>query len=252
MAGLFVTKSTQISFPPDGLTICTDENGQVHAELRPHICFDTCPTWVSLAFCHAQKAREAASERLLAWETGSDDKKASTIEREFEESIQAIVAAATAIEAFYAKIKTFIQPPSDSQNKSQPNRTPRYKRVAEVLRRGFNLPPAGVATLRSHLKVIYEYRNLTVHPQANQKEPLKHPELGEFVEWRFIYFCATYTIRVVNIATGIICDLTHHGKPKNDAMKQYLIALRSQLLKILPNGHPLVASDKPEQVSSAQ
>jgi hypothetical protein len=70
-----------------------------------HAHYDVCPTWLKLSREHLYEARKCRDERVIAWKTDDNDRKTFSLEREFEASMQAIVSAAIAIDAFYSVIK---------------------------------------------------------------------------------------------------------------------------------------------------
>ena len=119
-------------------------------------------------------------------------------------------------------------------------RTSRYSQVTEVLRRGFHLKPKGTRTLRQHVKEIYRFRDLAVHPSGKIEAPLLHAELQVGVEWRFAYFQATNAEGLVNAATAIIWDLANNGKLTDERILAYAKGLRHRLGELFPSGHPSV------------
>ncbi|MGC2461414.1 MAG: hypothetical protein WA446_10665 [Steroidobacteraceae bacterium] len=186
------------------------------------------------------KAKRTIRER--AWVEGKNDDKAAGLEREFEASIQAIMAAAVAIDAFYSLLQPHIALPPDLVTRWRAGRTARYSQVAEVLRRAFHLKPKGAAALRRNLKGIYGLRDLAVHPSGKLTAPIMHPEIDVGVEWRFAYVRAHNAEVVVNAATWILWDLAHNGKPKDTKMQEYVGLLRQRLKELFPTGHPNLAA----------
>jgi hypothetical protein len=83
--------------------------------------------------------------------------------------MQAIMAAAVAIDAFYSLIQTHVVLPPSLVEQWRTKRTLRYKQVTEVLRRAFHLKPKGVAILRQNLKEINRMRDLAIHPSERSK-----------------------------------------------------------------------------------
>ena len=137
-----------------------------------HVHFDVCPTWCQLALAHSAEARTRAEARMIAWGGTDENAKGTALEREFESSMQAIMAAGIAVDAFYAVIKTHAQVPPTLAQKWREKRTPRYSQIAEVLRIAFHLKPKGTAVLRRNLKEIFRFRDLAVHPSGKIEAPL--------------------------------------------------------------------------------
>jgi hypothetical protein len=154
--------------------------------------------------------------------------------------MQAIMAAAIALDAFYAVIQDHVALPPELVEKWRTQRTARYSQVTEVVRRGFRLKPKGTKLLREHLQKIYRLRDLAVHPSGKIQAPIEHPELNVGVEWRFFYFRAEHAQNVVDAATAIIWDLANQGRPANPKIENYTKGLKARLDILFPSGHPLV------------
>ena len=244
MAGLFITRGMTASLSAGGLRISLGADAP-EPTVTLHVHFDVCPTWCELAMRHVEAAKAAAEARKIAWQTAdatpaANDAKAMTLEKEFEASMQAAMAAAIAVDALYAVLQGHIEVPDELLKKWREQRTPRHSQVGEVIRRAFNLKHNGVRLLLENLKKIYRLRDLAVHPSGKFQEALFHPELGVGVEWRFVYFRAETSEGAVNAATAIVWDLAFQGKPVSDQTAKYLTGLRARLNELFPQGHPLV------------
>lgn len=238
VAGIFISRGMTLVIPDGGLRIGFGHEGKSAGSLTLLVGFDVCPTWVELSLRHLQEAKAKRIEREAAWVGKNEKEKAITLEREFESSMQAIMAAAIAIDAFYSIIQTYIILPPGLVQKWRTRRTSRYSQVTEVLRRAFHLKPKGTAVLREYLKEIYRVRDLAVHPSGKIKAPILHPELKIGVEWRFAYFSARNAELIVNAATKILWDLAHRAESKDTKIAKYMSSLRQRLVELFPNGHP--------------
>ena len=245
MAGIFISRGMAITVPVGGLTISIGADGKSAANMTLHVRFDVCPTWTEIALRHLDDAREKRGSRQTAWAGTNEEQKAASLEREFEASMQAIMAAAIAVDAFYSLIQTHVDLPPSLTEQWRTKRTPRYSQVTEVLRRAFLLKPKGVAVLRGNLKELYRLRDLAVHPSGKIEAPILHPELGVGVEWRFAYFRAHNAELAVNVATWILWDLAHGGKPKDPKIVEYMNGMRQRLVQLFPSGHPFAARSTP-------
>lgn len=128
--------------------------------------FDVTPVWLEIAIRHLEEAENAKLERIKAWESDDGDAKADTLEREFLPSMQAIMACAITIDAFYGVLKPKLKLPKASENSQQVRQTARHTQVSEIIRRAFRLKPADTEALKSDLKQVFKYRNLAVHPSG--------------------------------------------------------------------------------------
>jgi hypothetical protein len=241
MAGIFISRGMIVAAPTGDLTIGVSDDGNSTGNLSFHVQFDVCPTWMELSLRHLEEAKARRADREAAWAGANGGQKVFTLEREFEASMQAIMAAAVAIDAFYAIIKTHVVLPPSLVNQWRTKRTARYLQVTEVLRRAFHLEAKGTAALGQNLKEIYRLRDFAVHPSGNIGAPILHPELNVGVEWRFAYYRARNAELVVNAATWILWGLAHGGKPKHSRIVEYMNNLKLRLAESLPNGHPNAA-----------
>lgn len=206
--------------------------------LTPHVRFDVGPTWIQLALRHLGDANANRILRVAAWSGADENQKSGSLEQEFEASMQAIMAAAIAVDAFYSSIQTHVDLPPSIADKWRVKRTARYSQVTEVLKRAFHLKPKGVANLRQNLREIYRLRDLAVHPSGRMEAPIVHPELGVGVEWRFAYFRAANAELIVNAALRILWELAYQGKPRHPEIQKYIDGLRPRLAELLPHGRP--------------
>lgn len=245
--GVFISRGMTVGIPAGGLTISLGPDGQPASSVTLHVHFDVCPTWCELAMSHSAAAAERRTARIEAWAGTDEDEKAKSLEREFESSMQAAMAAAIALDAFYSVIQSHVQLPPSTIETWRTKRTARYSQITEVLRRGFHLKSNGVKMLRASLKEIYRFRDLAIHPSGKIGAPLLHPELNVGVEWRFAYFRATNAEALVNAATAIIWDLTNNGEPTESEIIRYTDTLRSQMTRLFPSGHPLLIAGTSQQ-----
>ena len=151
MAGIFITRGMTIAIPPGGLLLALGKDRKTNHSIRLHVRFDVCPTWVELSLRHLANADNARADREAAWMGRDENTKAAALEKEFEASMQAIMSAAIALDAFYAILQEHAAIPQTLVEAWRSARTARYAQVTEVVRRTFRLKPEGVAVLRKNL-----------------------------------------------------------------------------------------------------
>ncbi|GLS15704.1 hypothetical protein GCM10007935_31400 [Hydrogenophaga electricum] len=242
MAGIYITRGMTVGIPAGGFSLSIGDDGKINSSLTLHVRFDVCPTWIELSLQHLATATEAGARRQAAWAGTDEEAKSAALEREFESSMQAVMAAAIALDAFYAMIQPHVVLPPTLVERWRTGRTARFSQVTEIVRRAFRLKPKGTAALRANLKEIYRVRDLAVHPSGKIEAPIYHPELDVGVEWRFAYFCASNAELIVNGATWILWDLCHGGKPADAKVLEYIGNLKQRLIALFPNGHPSAAT----------
>lgn len=230
MAGVFVTRGMTWGTP--GVVISLDEAGKsVGGSMAIQVHFDVGPTWLQIALHHLEDAKVKQLERVEAWK-GTDQKaKAAALEGEFETSMQAIMVAAIAIDAFYAVVQTKTKLPAHlitSWRAKKTKKTARYAQICEVLRLAFSLRPQATRVLRQNLRAIYKLRDKAIHPTGKLEAPVLHPELQVRVEWRFSDFRFENAYLVVRETLNMLCELVTSGKPQNG---EYAEAVRPKLEK---------------------
>lgn len=229
--GIFIKRGMTVGIPAGGLKFSFGPDGKMKGDLTLHAHFDVCPVWLELAARHLREATEHRAARIAAWASNDADAKGETLQKEFESSMQAIMAAAIAIDAFYSVVSAKMEIPADLKKKWRNNRTSRYVQISEVLRQAFGLKPKGTKALRGNLKEIFRYRDLAIHPRGKLENPILHPELGVGVEWRFAYYRAENAQLIVDAAQSMIVDLIMRGKPTKNEIQKYAESLQ----KLIPN-----------------
>lgn len=91
---------------------------------------------------HLRDPRTRRDARDAGWQSEDNEKKAKVLVADFEASMQAIVASATAVDAFYATIKDKAGLASTRGRGSRP------AQVSETIKQAFGLPAKGFAVLR--------------------------------------------------------------------------------------------------------
>lgn len=240
MTGVFISRGMKVVIPPGGFTFGFGGAPESESGVTLHVHFDVCPTWAELAIRHLAEANERRKARQKAWAGTDVGAKATTLEREFESSMQAIMASAIAIDAFYSVVQTLVKIPPETTAKWRSKRTARYAQVAEVLRHAFPMKPKSLSALRANLKAIYGLRDLAVHPSGKLEAPLLHPELDVGVEWRFAYFHAAAAEGIVHSATWILWTFAHNRQHDDPKISQYMSTMGLRLKELFPAGHPLL------------
>ena len=225
MTGVFVTRGMTLAVPAGGLTLSIGDEGKLAGSLTLHVHYDVCPTWLELASRHLSDAEERKRARIAAWNSDDQEARAATLEAEFKSSMQAIMAAAIAINSFYAALRERTNIPDETIQAWRKNKTARYKQIVEVLRRAFSLIPRDCAKLRQNVKEIFKVRDMAIHPIGNVAAPVLHPELQVGVEWRFALFRADNAEAIVGGARSIVHELVAKGKPSTPEVQRYIDGL---------------------------
>ena len=135
--GVFIGKGMRVTIPAGGLSIGFDEQGNFTSSCRLHISIDLCPHWLLIAFAHICAADKMHGELLEASKADDPEAISSCLEQEFVSGMQAMMAAAIAIDAFYAAVREHAPVPSDLLENWRKNKTARAKQIFETFRRAF-------------------------------------------------------------------------------------------------------------------
>jgi hypothetical protein len=191
--------------------------------------FDACPTWLELAVRHLSDAQVARNARIDAWRDADERSKTGSLEWEFEASIQATMASAIAIDAFYAVVQSKVPLPPSLIDEWRDKQAPRYVRISDVFGMAFSLEPTNVSSLAQALEEIFRFRDLAVDPSGKMDAQVLHPELGVGVEWRFAYFRYQNALLIVKATVRLIGELVTSDDRKDADIQKYVDALRSRV-----------------------
>jgi len=194
-----------------------------------HAHFDACPIWLDLAVRHLSDAQVARDARIVAWRDGDERSKTGALEWEFEASMQATMASAIAVDAFYAVVQTRVHLPHSLIDEWRDKRAPRYIRIADVFGKAFSLEPKTVSRLAQALEEIFRFRDLAIDSSSKIDAHILHPELGVGVEWRFAYFRYENALLIVKETVRLVTELAVSTHPNDPDLQKYIDALRSRV-----------------------
>jgi hypothetical protein len=129
MAGIRVLKDNSFIIPAGALTISPD--GEIKLT-EVHLHYDVCPTWLEIALDHLAHAGSHHAAAMACTSLPDGASHSDHVECEFRASMQAIMASAIAVDAFYANIKSRTSIPEDMLRAWRKNRTARYAFIAET------------------------------------------------------------------------------------------------------------------------
>jgi len=217
-----------------GLKISFDRDGKV--QLTPpdfSLSLDLFAYWLKIGFTHLIQAENAHRDLLVVWEQGDNPERDQWLEKEFSASLQCVIAAAIAIDSFYAMVRNHVQIPRGDIEAWRTNRTRRPKYIAEVFKRGFLIGPKSFATMREQLVELFKWRDWATHPPARFDKPVPYDELRVGTEWRFVAFRFDNAKKSLALSLSVIAQLLL--RPKSD-----LQSLAEHCQGSLPLINPLV------------
>ncbi len=172
-----------MSVPLDGLKIHMDEFGSLQMGELQHLHLDLTPIWLDLACGLMQQARTARDLATNAKQSTDDEAFAGAIEAEMRAGMLAIVAACTAVDAFYAGVCQHVVMPKRSTRGGS-----RWAIMAETFKRAARIGNQSFAELRDLLKELSLYRGRAVHSEGGAAAPAYHPAYNLWMDRRFVQF----------------------------------------------------------------
>jgi hypothetical protein len=204
--GVYVTEGAE--FTIHGFQITLGADGPEASISSVSLRQDLCRHWLRIAVEHVKDAVAANNDLRDAEARGQDTELSLPLELEFRASMQAIVSAAIAFDAFYAAVKDRISIQKTQTDEWRKNKTARWRQMAEVFRVGFVLDHDRATKTRESLRVLSMYRDWAVHPPVDKKEPILHPDIHRSVEWRFVAFRRKNAVALTQGAISIIHTLS--------------------------------------------
>lgn len=217
--GVLIAAGTNLRIADLRFTI--DEKGEFQSSMRLELALDVFPYWMSIALDHAETLSRANGQLIAAWSSSDNSAVHAALEAEFRSSLQAITASAIAWDALYDTVQRVSPLPFEVRSSWSRNRTARYQRLCELLRRAFRIGNPSVAQLRLVLKETFKYRAWAVHPPAAFSAAAYHPELGIQTEWRFVAFRHFNAHHIVRTAVMLIPQLLTRPRSNQKELIKY-------------------------------
>jgi hypothetical protein len=229
MGSVSAPQAETVAVRAGGLVVAMVQDAEPASSPTSQAHFDACPTWMELAVRHLSDAQVARNARIAAWRDADERSKTGALEWEFEASIQATMASAIAVDAFYAVVQSKVPLPQSLIDEWRDKQAPRYIRISDVFGMAFSLTPTNVSSLGQTLEDIFGFRDLATDPSGKTDAQILHPELGVGVEWRFAYFRYENALLIVKATVRLIAELVTSGCPKDADIQKYVDGLRSRV-----------------------
>ncbi len=243
MSGFFITKRMKVGISNVHIDL-EEASGENSSSFTLNLAYDACLAWAEIAQKHMEEALAAMSVRRDAWSKNhSPADRAEALVNEFQSSMQAVVAAATCIDALYDHVSRHA-PVSPSIRKAWvKNGTARYSQVAETLRFGFHIQQKYMRSFTENLKATYTLRDYSVHPTSAVLPAYPHPELDVVTEWKFTVFRGDVAESITAGVLGVLWETTRARSYRTPELKAYMTGIRGAVDEILPNGKPTTRNE---------
>lgn len=217
--GIRLQRGTRLRLSNLSFSIAPD--GSVASDVSFSVAVDFTPYWLEIAADQVALAEERHTALLDALHAENEDRMDAAMQRECKASMQAMAAAAIALDAFYGVVKDMVELPTDLEDRWKEKRTARYRQVTEVLRRAFQVPPRSAVTLRADLREIFKWRDRAVHPSGVPSNPVRYAELSVDMDWRFVAFRAENARIVTAHAIKIVAQLLAAPRKGNAELSDF-------------------------------
>lgn len=224
--GVFVTEGARLVIPRGGLTLRLSDEGEIEPDpIVLHVGLDTCPYWLEIATAHVWAAAEVNEDLKQAVDEEDAERSGQDLQHEFISGMQAIVAAAVAIDALYAAIKERIDLPEGLIDTWRTNRTARHAQIFEVFSRAVEIDNKNAETIREILRELMRFRGQAVHPAGDARAAAYHPDLKRGTEWRFVAFGYPNAQKAVRLALALVTYIAGRPVRSSEQLRTYLASL---------------------------
>lgn len=201
---------------------------------------DTCIAWAKIALARRQDALEHQKKRREISSSGVpvDSELAEAMENEFQESMQAVVAAAICLDALYDHLWPHAGISEETRKCWMEKRTARAKQIKETMRSALKLNNKETGDLAQHVEALFKLRDLAVHPSNDPNVCIMHAELKQATEWRFATFRGDVADIMVCKTLLSLWDAAHRSKHAGGELDKFQTGFKARLIALLPKGVP--------------
>jgi len=253
--GIFLVRHSRLVFPANSIVITADPDGISTSVKEIRLSREMCPVWFDVALEQLAEADRAHSDVLATCDGSDNARLGESLETEAAHGMQAIVAAATALDALYASAKECIKLPPSQVETWRKNGTARWRQVAEVLRRCFRVSRGEhAASVRLVVREVYRFRDMAVHPSSAAAQVVLHPDLNKGTDWRYVSFSFASAQQAVWGSLNLVMQLLSLPDDRDsDELKALRVNLRTMLAPVTARWEDLYGplKDKPGESESA-
>ncbi|HXA30109.1 MAG TPA: hypothetical protein VN193_15315 [Candidatus Angelobacter sp.] len=241
--GILMARWQTLRIPAGGIVLRVGSGGLQLEPVVPELALEMWPHWFEIALRHASVARQHHAQLLNARDCQSPT-TGQHLDDELQSSIQTITAMAFAVDAFYGSLLEQINVAPSTKAAWAHNKTPRHARVLEAIRLGSVLRNDQVRSLKRGLSSLFKFRDWAVHPPADFRHPLLHPDLQVGVDQRFLAFSSPNADRAVLCGLEVLVRALDHPRDIA-AFRPWSASMRQILDDLLRAAHMTYADSAP-------
>ena len=186
--GIHVGRWHSFRIPAGALRFTLGTSGQHTDPVVPELLLELWPHWFEIAIGHMQLARDAHVRLIDANTSGDGKTRGDALDDELQSSMQTICAVAFAIDGLYGALADHVPVEPALKATWRAHRTSRASIVLEVIRRASVLKNSQVISMKRVLKSLFTFRGWAVHPPADFREAILHPDIAVGVDQRYVQF----------------------------------------------------------------
>src|SRR5262245_51079872 len=144
---------------------------------HPVAAIDVSTWWARIALEHLKACRTFNTSMLEAELQDNFPDVSAALREEVSHGMQTIVAAAIALDGFYERLIKHAPIPVEVKRSWKRNRTAKDRRMFEVFKSVFDIPPINLSRVDEMLAQVKRFRDWAIHPDAEGKALQAHPEI---------------------------------------------------------------------------
>jgi hypothetical protein len=205
--GIMIFKGSTFSIHDFKISIGDD--GEVTSTMRPMIAWEIWPLWLRVAIDHEAAARAARQRLTHADGQEHDQLRPQLIEEETRAGMVTISAVAFALEAIALSAARHADLVAGIGRNASTSR-----RIAEVIKQCFVVPPAAWNDWRDALIKIFEFRNEATHHDAKSHDPIAHPAVRAGVPRPAVVYRLENATNAVHVALWTAVTVLKEPRPR--------------------------------------
>ena len=241
--GILILKGCQVGISNFSISI-DEKTGQLaSSDIQIQTGLDMSIMWLRIMLDQLKRSDQSYQRLLEAHRADQDTKLGVEATKDFDASMQTIIAAGAAIDSFYVSLRDRTNIPQGTldqwagkKNKAG-KRTARWKQQTEVFRRAFKVNGEQAKNLKTMISEITKYRDWATHPDSKMAQPVLYVEIQRGIDKRLFQF-RNHNARDIAFRTlRIISQCCQSKRPQNSEIEGYQKSLRPEIKRMVNVWH---------------
>ncbi|WP_256796273.1 hypothetical protein [Terrabacter sp. Ter38] len=183
--------------------------------------------WLEICQRHVKAATNAREKSLASRRSGDRKALSDSMHDEFQSSVQALSAAAFAMEAFRNALDDLGIVDADTKARWRSQRASAATKVIDTALAAGDVSRADLAP--ESVATIFKYRNSAVHPKVEFREPQLHPVLKMAVDQSLIIYGLENGRNALSVAASVVAFTVLDAHAVDDESARSFAAWRTML-----------------------